>query len=122
MHIQPYLFFNGRCEEAVEFYRRVLGAQVEMLMHFGESPEPPQPGRLPPGMEKKVMHAAIRIGESMVLMTDGPTAEHRLSRFLVVAVVVRTRRPSSGSSPGLPTAARYGCRSRRPSSRRDSAW
>ena len=75
MEIQPYLYFNGRCEEAVEFYRRVLGAKVEMLMHFGESPEPPEPGRLPPGMDKKVMHAAIRIGDSMVLMTDGPTAE-----------------------------------------------
>ena len=75
MEIQPYLFFNGRCDEAVELYRRVLGAKVEMLMRFGESPVPPEPGRLPPGMEKKVMHAAVRIGESTVLMTDGPTPE-----------------------------------------------
>lgn len=74
MEIQPYLFFNGRCEEAVELYRRVLGANVEMLMRFGESPVTSEPGRLPPGMENKVMHAAIRIGESVVLMTDGPTA------------------------------------------------
>ena len=43
MKIEPYLFFNGRCEEAVEFYRKALGAEVEMLMRFKESPEPPSP-------------------------------------------------------------------------------
>jgi uncharacterized glyoxalase superfamily protein PhnB len=51
--IQPYLFFGGRCEEALEFYRTAIGAQVEMVMRFNESPEPPPPGTLQPGFEDK---------------------------------------------------------------------
>ena len=71
MQVQPYLFFDGRCEEAVEFYRNALGAEVEMLMRFKDSPDPPPPGMVPPGGENKVMHAALRIGDAMVLATDG---------------------------------------------------
>ena len=71
MQIQPYLSFDGRCEEAINFYRKAVGAQVEMMMRFKESPEPPQPGMVPPGSENKVMHAAIRIGDSTVLASDG---------------------------------------------------
>lgn len=71
MEIQPYLFFEGRCEEAIEFYRSALGAHVTMVMRFKESPEPPPPGALPPGAENKVMHAALQIGDSTVLMSDG---------------------------------------------------
>ena len=71
MQIQPYLYFNGRCEEAVEFYRRVLGANVTMLMRYKESPEPPPPGRLPPGSENKVMHASFRVGDTTVMASDG---------------------------------------------------
>ena len=71
MQVQPYLFFDGRCEEAVEFYRSALGAEVVMLMRFKDSPEPPSPGMVPPGAENKVMHAALRIGDAMVLASDG---------------------------------------------------
>jgi PhnB protein len=71
MLVQPYLFFDGRCEEAVEFYRRAIGAEVEMLMRFCDSPEPAQPGMVPPGAEDKVMHAALRIGDTMVLGSEG---------------------------------------------------
>lgn len=71
MQVQPYLFFDGRCEEAVEFYRSALGAEVEMLMRFKDSPDPPPPGMVPPGAENKVMHAALRIGDAMVLASDG---------------------------------------------------
>ena len=71
MQVQPYLFFDGRCEEAVEFYRSALGAKVEMLMRFKDCPEPPSPGMVPPGAESKVMHAALRIGDAMVLASDG---------------------------------------------------
>src|SRR5262249_3836041 len=60
--IQPYLFFAGRCEEAIEFYRKALGAEVEMLMRHKDSPEPPPPGMLQPGFENKIMHATLRIG------------------------------------------------------------
>jgi PhnB protein len=68
VQIQPYLFFNGRAEEAIEFYRTSLGAEVGMLMRFKESPEP---GMVTPGTEEKVMHAALRIGDSAVLLSDG---------------------------------------------------
>jgi len=71
MQVQPYLFFDGRCEEAIEFYRRALGAEVTMLMRFKDSPEPPQPGMVPPGSENKVMHASFRIGEATVMASDG---------------------------------------------------
>ena len=56
MKIEPYLFFEGRCEEALEFYRRVLGAEVTMLMRYKESPDPDQ---IPKGAENKIMHANI---------------------------------------------------------------
>lgn len=71
MQIQPYLFFDGRCEEAVEFYQRALGAKVTMLMRFKDSPEPPQPGTSLPGSENKVMHVSFEIGETTVLASDG---------------------------------------------------
>jgi PhnB protein len=71
MQVQPYLFFDGRCEEALDFYARALGAKVEMLMRFKESPDPHPPGMLPPGAENKVMHASLRIGDTQVMASDG---------------------------------------------------
>jgi PhnB protein len=71
MQVQPYLFFDGRCEEAVEFYKSKLGAKVEMLMRFKDSPEPAQPGMVPPGAENKVMHSCFRIGDTAVMASDG---------------------------------------------------
>jgi PhnB protein len=69
--IETYLFFDGRCEEAIEFYRRTLGAEVTMMMRFKDSPEPPQPGMCPPGSDNKVMHANLRIGDTTVMASDG---------------------------------------------------
>ncbi|MGB7791076.1 MAG: VOC family protein [Terrimicrobiaceae bacterium] len=69
--VQPYLFFGGRCEEALEFYRDALGAQVEMLMRYTDSPEPQPPGMLPPGFENKIMHATFRVGETILMASDG---------------------------------------------------
>lgn len=68
--VQPYVFFEGHCEEAIEYYKKILGAEVEMLMRFKESPEPLPPGCIPPGAENKVMHARIRIGQTILLMGD----------------------------------------------------
>lgn len=68
MQVEPYLFFEGRCDEALEFYRRVLGAEVTMLMRFKESPEPDM---YPPGAEEKVMHANVRIGNTTLMASDG---------------------------------------------------
>jgi PhnB protein len=71
MLVQSYLFFNGRCEEALEFYKSKLGAKVGMLMRFKDSPEPPPPGCLPAGSDNKVMHADFTIGDTMVMASDG---------------------------------------------------
>lgn len=71
MPIQPYLFFEGRCEEALEFYRGALGAEVTMLMRNKEAPEQPPPGMLPPGSENKVMHATFRVGDATLMASDG---------------------------------------------------
>jgi PhnB protein len=69
--VQPYIFFGGRCEEALEFYHTALGAQVDMLMRYNESPEPQPPGMLPPGFENKIMHVNFRIGGTALMASDG---------------------------------------------------
>jgi PhnB protein len=66
--VQPYLFFDGRCDEALEFYRQALGAEVEMLMRFKDSPEP---AGCPTSSSEKVMHASVRIGETTIMASDG---------------------------------------------------
>ncbi len=66
--VQPYLFFNGRCEEALDFYRTALGAEVLMLMRFKDSPEQHE---IMPGIEEKVMHASFRVGASTLMASDG---------------------------------------------------
>ena len=71
MRVEPYLFFNGRTEEAIEYYRRALGAEVTMLMRFRDSPEPPQAGMVPPGSQDKVMHSSFRIGDTTIMASDG---------------------------------------------------
>jgi PhnB protein len=73
MKVAPYLFFDGRAEEAIEYYRRVLGAEVERMVRFKDNPEP-QPGMTPPGAENKIMHADLRIGDTVILMSDGRCA------------------------------------------------
>lgn len=69
MLVQPYLFFEGRCEEAAEFYKRAVGAEVVMMMRFKEAPPPESPppeGACAPaaGTEEKIMHMSMRIGET----------------------------------------------------------
>jgi len=76
MAIQPYLFFEGRCEEAITFYRENLGAQVVMMMRFSENPDAGKAEAasgcgVPSGSENKIMHAAFTIGDSMVMGSDG---------------------------------------------------
>jgi len=68
MLVQPYLFFDGRCEEAVEFYRKALGAEIQRLMRFKESPDP---NMCQPGTLEKVMHMSFRVGDTTVLASDG---------------------------------------------------
>ena len=69
--LQPYLTFYGRCDEAIEFYKSALGAEVEVLMRVKDSPDPPPPGMYPPGSENKVMHACLRVGQATLMASDG---------------------------------------------------
>lgn len=70
MTIHSYLFFNGRCEEALEFYKTALGAKIDMVMRFKENPDKPSPEHMPVDPEK-IMHASFTIGDAMVMCSDG---------------------------------------------------
>lgn len=69
--IHPYLFFPGTCEEAVGFYKKALGAKVDMMMRFKESPDQCPEGQLPPGYGDKIMHTSFSVGGAMVMASDG---------------------------------------------------
>jgi PhnB protein len=71
MAVTPYLFFDGRCEEALDFYKKTLGAEVGMLMRVKDSPQPPPAGTYPPGSENKIMHSSFRINGTTVMASDG---------------------------------------------------
>ena len=101
--IQPYLFFGGRCEEAIEFYTQALGAQLEMLMRHRDSPDPHPPGLLQPGFEDKVMHASLRIGEAVIMASDGCDDKTRFDGFrlsLALPTEEGARRAFAGLSDG----------------------
>lgn len=125
MQVESYLFFNGRCEEAVEFYRRALGAEVTMLMRYKDSPEPPPPDMVPPGSDEKVMHASFRIGDTTVMASDGCTFEAPVFQGFSLAITA----PDADAVDRLfnaltlwPKAARCRCRPPRPSGHRATAW
>ena len=103
MQIQPYLFFDGRCEEALEFYRKSVGAEVKMLMRFKDSPEPPQPGSAP-GSADKVMHACFQIGDTQVMASDGECSGkpsfHGFSLSLTVTDEAAARRAFAALADG----------------------
>jgi PhnB protein len=71
MHLEPYVHFDGRCEEAIEFYKTAAGARVEMLMRFKDIPASAGHPPMPPETQDKVMHASLRIGDSRLLVSDG---------------------------------------------------
>jgi PhnB protein len=71
MQVQPYLMFDGRCEEALEFYRNAVGAQITSLMRFKEMPEPKSPEMCPPSSAEKVMHSSFTIGATTLMASDG---------------------------------------------------
>jgi PhnB protein len=71
MQVEPYLSFNGRCEEALEFYKKALNAEVTALMRFSDAPQPMPPGMIAPGSEHKVMHCSMRAGASTIMASDG---------------------------------------------------
>jgi PhnB protein len=96
MQVQPYLFFEGRCEEAIEFYKRALGAEVQMLMRYRDSPEAPPPGMVPPGSGDKVMHAELRIGDTIVMVSDGGVSGKPSFAGFSLAIAVRDPAEADG--------------------------
>jgi PhnB protein len=88
--IQPYLFFGGRCEEALEFYRGAIGAEVQMLMRYKEAPEQPPEGMLAEGFGDKVMHAAFRVGDSTLMASDGCGPDDCKFGGFSLSITVRT--------------------------------
>lgn len=86
MQVQPYLFFDGRCEEAIEFYKRTLGATVTMLMRFKESPDPHMHA---PGSENKVMHTCFKVGDTAIMASDGRNTGHPDFKGFSLSVTVK---------------------------------
>jgi PhnB protein len=68
MQVQPYLSFEGRCEEAINFYKSAVGAEVVMMMRFKEAPDQ---SMMTPGTGDKILHASLQIGDSTVMASDG---------------------------------------------------
>ena len=69
--IQPYLFFRGRCEEAIDYYKAKLGAEVLMMMRFKDNPEKPDPEKVSVTLDNKIMHACLRINGANIMLSDG---------------------------------------------------
>jgi PhnB protein len=90
MLIEPYLCFNGRCEEAIELYRKALGAELEMLMRWNEAPPEACGGApMPPNWDNKVMHCSMRVGEARIMMSDGNSADP--ARFTGVSLSISVK-------------------------------
>lgn len=79
--VQPYLFYSGRCEEALEFYQQALGAKVVMKMRFNESPDAVPDGMLQAGFEEKIMHASFTIGKMTIMASDGCDDKSKFDGF-----------------------------------------
>lgn len=99
--IQPYIFFGGRCDEALAFYQKALGAKVDFLMRYQESPEPAPPGMLAPGWEKKVMHVTFRVGDAIVMASDGCSSADGKGTGFKLALTVATEAEATRAFAGL---------------------
>ena len=122
MQVQPYLQFDGRCEEALEFYKSALGAKVETIIRFKDGPDCME---MPQGTGDKVLHSCLRIGESAIMASDGyckgkPDFQG-FSLSIIAPDKTRGGSPVQGSGAGRPgadaarrdvllAALRHGCR------------
>jgi PhnB protein len=88
MQVQPYLFFNGQAEEALNFYKRAVGAEITALLRFKDSPETSTPGMVPKSWSEKVMHANVRIGDTQVMASDGCSNEPLTFRGFSLSLAV----------------------------------
>lgn len=81
LEIEPYLFFGGKCEEALAFYSDVLGAETLFKMRFSESPDPLPEGMIADGFEEKIMHSTFRVKDTTIMASDGCGPEARFEGF-----------------------------------------
>lgn len=120
MKVESYLFFDGRCEEAVEFYRSALGAEVLILARYKDSPEPAPPDMMKPGFENKVMHASLRIGDTRVMAADDCQGHPNFQGFSLCVEPADEAQAkkifaalADGGEVGMPLAPRRPCGKRR---------
>jgi PhnB protein len=88
--VQPYLFLDGKCEEALDYYQHALGAEVKMLMRFKDSPEPPKAGCAPSDLNK-VMHAQFQVGETVIMASDGRATGKPNFEGFALSLTVKTK-------------------------------
>jgi PhnB protein len=94
MLVQPYLMFGGRCQEAIDFYQKALGAELLMLMRFKEAPEAPPPGMMPDNWGDKVMHSAFKVGDTLVMASDGCATGDSETKFQGVSLALTVANPA----------------------------
>jgi PhnB protein len=98
--VQPYLTFGGRCDEALEFYRTAIGARVDRVMRFNETPDPVPAGMLAPGFENKVMHSEFRVGSCKIMASDGCHPGGKFEGFSL-SITVATAADADAAFAGL---------------------
>ena len=118
MQVQPYLQFDGRCEEAIEFYKSALGAEVETIMRFKDGPDCME---MPAGTENKVLHSCFRIGDSQIMASDGYCKGKPDFQGFSLTITAPNKAGRTACSTLSARTARCRCRSPRRSSRRASA-
>jgi PhnB protein len=89
-NVQPYLFFNGNCEQAVEFYKKAIGAVVKLSLRYKDSPQPAAPGMVPPGFENKIMHVSFNVGDALIMASDDCSGESTQFKGFSLALSVAT--------------------------------
>lgn len=98
--VQPYLFFDGKCEEAIQFYQRALGAQINLQLRFKDSPEPPPPGCVPPAPDK-IMHAQIQIGGTVIMLSDARCTGQPKFEGFALSLTVQTEADADSAFKAL---------------------
>jgi PhnB protein len=87
MQVQPYLFFDGRCEEALEFYQQAIGAKVDAIMRWKDNPDQ---STCTPQNAEKVMHASMKVGDVSVLASDGSCQGNPEFKGFALTISART--------------------------------
>jgi len=99
VNVTPYLMFNGHCEEAINFYKAELGAEVLAMLRFKENPPPPD--KVPPNWDNKIMHSCFKIGDTQIMATDGDSADKRGFNGVTLSIQVNSEAEADRAFNGL---------------------